>query len=175
MPTKRRRSVRRRKSTKGAGQKPQTLVMQKAIDSADVWNTTFVELPLLNIQHNFNTIEIVQIDVTNTGTQAGYVAIGGLNLNGVTAATFSPTTNAFTDKRLFWTALVQGGQNTLTFDTTDDAGRGIMYPAQKIFMNVLDPTAQGTNFNAAVKIYYKLRTASAAEQLLIINQYIVTN
>lgn len=171
----RRRTTKRRRRTRKSGatgdRKPQYLTGNVTTSGAGFYASTLMEIPLLNIlTGGTKVIELLKLDIQRmSGANQASFAFGARNLNGISTSTY-PYTNAALDKAFFANCIINAGNNNYSFDFTDEAGNGQLYPAQQIFA-----TANGSGpENWQVRILYRIKNASLAEYVGIINQYVVT-
>jgi hypothetical protein len=182
----------RHKLTSGARSKsgqPLSVLTITANTVNGSWESSYVDLPLLNIIHNHNAMEVYKVEISTETTTAQTFAFGARNLSGTTYSDYG-LQDTFDDKSFFFqtklgsppmSAIASGNAtpgipDTKVFDLTDDTGHGMLYPAQRIYMNFVAPTleAEGSTETVA-RVYYRLRTLTPVQQLAVINQYVVSN
>lgn len=179
MPRRRARARRRRRSTAGItriDKEPQ--ILQLAIQPTAGWKSTKVEVPLFNIFGQIGKggsgkaicLEILQVDFqSDTGAQEDPTAffIGARDLNDSTE-----TISALYSDRSFFSTWNSGALTFNQLDYTDEAGHGLLYPSQAIFVNA--QSASLTPPTWSVRIMYRIVSVGLSEYIGLVNQYLVT-
>jgi len=140
---------------------------------ASHWASASIDVPFLSPGSVYNAIEIVQVDTITATTLDFGTAIGGTDLNAETGVDESWVSQVLNKSNL-WTFYTHDGDNT-SLDTTDDNGHGLLYPNQKLYFNILYTPDATIDFDVQFRVYYKLKRMTGAEQLAVINQYLVQN
>lgn len=157
---------------------PEELVAQVASAGNTNWVSSLVQVPLLNLPERAGkarVIEFIKV-ATNDGTQAGsgaiaVWAIGSVNYGNGQTTTTVPTNQAMTDRRNFISGRAAIGVDEMV-ELTDQAGNGMLYPAQSIYINVVGATASASS--TVFRLFYRIKYVSLAEYIGIMNQYLVT-
>lgn len=171
----RRRAVRRRRRTRkttGGDKQPQYVFGNTTGLGVNTYASTILEVPLLNIlTGGTKVLEILKIDIQRmSGSGQALFAIGSRNLNNVATSTYAYS-SVGNDRSFFANTIINSGNNTYSFDLTDEAGRGQLYPAQQVLVNMLATAGEIWQ----TRILYRIRNATMPEYVGIINQYVVTN
>jgi hypothetical protein len=172
----RRRRVTRKRRTRKSGttgdRKPQYLTGTVSCAGTAVYATTILEVPLLNIlSGGTKVLEILKIELNRTsGSNQVQIALGSRALSGVSTTTY-PYTNVGADRVWFANTIINAGANSFTFDLTDEAGNGQLYPAQQVAFNILGTATE----QFQVRLLYRIKNASMSEYVGVINQYVASN
>lgn len=157
---------------------PEELVAFIATSDNVNWKSTLLQVPLLNLPERAGkarVLEFIKI-ATNDGATGGSNSstvwtIGSVNYGNGQTATTVPPLQAMTDRRNFIS-----GRGAVAVDEmvelTDQAGRGVLYPAQSIYINMMSNA--NLTANTVFRLFYRVKYVGLAEYIGIMNQYMVT-
>jgi len=167
------RRRRRRTGSSSGDRKPQFVWGTITAASSVNWQSTLVQIPLLNIlTGGTKVLEILKVTVARlSGSNLNNFALGAKNYQGFSNTTYTPTIAA-QDKGFFTCFVLGGTENVREFDLTDDAGNGMLYPAQVVYVNNSCSTS-GDTFQ--IKFLYRIKNATLPEYVGVINQYTITS
>lgn len=172
---------RKRRASSGAslGMDKYPEELQAVITAASItsWASTLIQVPLLNLPERAGkarVLEFVKIQ-TNDAIQSGSNApvvwtMGSVNYGNGQTTTTVPVSQALSDRRNFINGRAAASVDEM-IELTDQAGNGLLYPAQSIYINAVGSTATGAvNF----RIFYRIKYVGLNEYIGIMNQYLVT-
>lgn len=165
-------------SNVGGDNFPEELVASVNTTGNTNWVSTLVQVPLLNLPERAGKARVLEFIKVATNDGASGVslsavvwAIGSVNYGAGQTQTTVPIVQAITDRRNFISGRAAIGNDEMV-ELTDQAGRGVLYPAQSIYINVA-----GVANNTAVtvfRLFYRVKYVGLSEYIGIINQYLVT-
>jgi hypothetical protein len=156
---------------------PEELIAQATAGGAVNWVSTLVQVPLLNLPEKAGkarVLEFIKIQ-TNDAVQAGSNSaivwtIGSVNYGNGQTVTTVPVNQAMTDRRNFISGRAAIGIDEYA-ELTDQAGNGMLYPAQSVYINVVGASGTGA---VTFRLFYRIKYVALAEYIGIMNQYLVT-
>jgi len=168
---------RRRRRTGRSKSKAITIAITPVITAAqDSFVAVPYEIPLTTIlaqtgRSGTFVTEIIQVDVSigsvTPSDEPVIVGIGGRDYTGASGT--AAVSGMMADKVLFF-AQNMGINQSMTVDTTDDDGNGILYPGQKWWVNV---TAGDPAISVVVKVMYRTKNVAQGDLIALMTQYFV--